>query len=253
MSWWPSFLSSLWSSRETQPVEAPGEELESPDTASFAALAGPRALDDASASEPAVDQQLPVSPGAVPRLEEALRNSQLRVVFAPPSVIRTLEDPAPLADVEFSRDFQIEILKARDPEPLSALVPNFLLHLANHPSLDSADPRWHPRARIGRALRAGISARRVLDDEFGKQARSPSVPFENKIYICLRCIRSEAGWWTDSYSVYWPCIETPDPSGPRVFQNYSISHGFHTLSEGEAFLRGARRTWPRFLRAATDL
>ena len=253
MSWWPSLFSSLWSFSETQTGGAPEEEPEPSNAASLAALAGPRALDDESASEPAVDQQLPVTPGAVPRLEEALRNPQLRVVFAPPSVLRTLEDPVPLADVEFSRDFQIEILKARDPEPLGALVPQFLLHLANHPSLDSLDPRWHPRARIGRALRAGISARRVLDDEFDKQARSPSVPFENKIYICLRCIRSEAGWWTDSYSVYWPCIEAPASSGPRVFQNYSISHGFPTLAEGEAFLRGARRTWPRFLRAASDL
>ena len=92
MSWWPSFLSSLWSSRETQPVEAPGEELESPDTASFAALAGPRALDDASASEPAVDQQPPVSPGAVPRLEEALRNSHLHLhlLFVPWKILPLL-------------------------------------------------------------------------------------------------------------------------------------------------------------------
>eukprot|EP00435_Cladocopium_sp_Y103_P041784 s2396_g11.t1 len=175
-------------------------------------IAGHLAPADRSAEERAVEQQLPESPRPVPRLEEALRNSQLRVVYPPfVEAAPTFEEPAAAIDIEFSRDFQVEILKARDPETLSQLVPDFLLHLANHPSLDSRDRQWHPRARIGRALRAGISARRVLDDEFDKQARSPSVPFRS-VYICLRCIRSESGWWTDSYAVYWPCIEIPDPT-----------------------------------------
>ena len=248
MSLWSSVTSYFWP-RPVVEEEAPEvRRPESLDTAPTAALAG---LGPSASA--AVDQQLPVVPESVGRLEELFQDPNIRVVVAPPEIVNTFAPARRALDVEFSRDFCVEILRTRDPETLGELVPNFLLHLANHPDLDSCVAEWHPRARIGRALRAGISAGRVLNGDFDKQARSLAFPFKNTIYICLRCIRSEEGWWTDSYLVYIRCIEIPEPAETGGIQPYSVSHAFPTLSEGEAFLRGARRPWPCFLRSVHDL
>ena len=149
--------------------------------------------------------------------------------------------------IEFGPEFERAILKARTARELERLVPTLLLTSANHPSLDSLSPAWNPVTRIGRALRAGISAHRVLTGQFPKQAQSPSLPFKNEVYICLRCLRIEEGWWTRDYEIYFLCIENPHSEGVREIQQYSVSHSFPTLAEAEVFLRGARRQWPREL------
>ena len=252
MSLW-SYLTALWS---PVPVALPEIEAfpeEDPtDSASFAALAGRQAPEDL-ASDEFLDPQLPLSPRPVPKVKAVPRYHSPPVVepVVPTDLVRT--NSGQFADIEFSRDFQVAILKARSPETLGELVPDFLLYLANDPALDSLDPHWHPRARIGRALRAGISARRVLDEEFDKQAQSPALPFRNRIYICLRRVRTDEGWWTESYLVYWQCIQVTGPAEIEAIQDHSVSHAFPTRAEGEAFLRGARRQWPRYLRSATDL
>eukprot|EP00435_Cladocopium_sp_Y103_P076017 s103_g73.t1 len=132
-----------------------------------------------------------------------------------------------LAVVELDSAFERAILKVRTAEEIEALVPDFLLPLGNHNSLDSFHSSWNQAARIGRALRAVISAHRVLTGQFPKQAKSPSLPFRNEIYMCLRCIRSDEGWWTRSYNLFFiECIDNPFIEEGGVIQEYSVSHHF---------------------------
>ena len=225
------------------------EPVYSVSAASSAAFAGPSAA-AASSSE----LQLPFAPRPKPSARPIAREPEdLESTFllgVSPQLPRS--DSFELAVIEFDREFERAILKARVAGEFEALVPRLLLPAANHPSLDSSNPTWTPVARIGRALRAGISARRVLSGQFSKQAQSPHLPFKNKIYVCLRCEQGDLGWWTGDYTVYRTCI-SDTRSAERGLQECSISHAFPTLAEAEAFLRGAGRQWPRELLSVQDL
>ena len=117
--------------------------------------------------------------------------------------------------IEFSRDFECTILATPTPIGLAELVPNFLRQYYAHPDLDSLDPVWTSAARVGRALRAWISARRVTLGLLHKQALSASIPFDNRVYICLRDFRTEVGWWTIHYHVYWGNVADPNTDEDR--------------------------------------
>lgn len=143
--------------------------------------------------------------------------------------------------MEFGLDFQSDILKATHPDTLSELLPIFLDGLTRDPAVQSSHPLWSPAARVTRALRAGISAARVVSGRFNKQARSPPIPFENELYICLTCRAYPRGFWTLYYLVYIEIVGDRESGG---FEAGSVSHAFPSFAEGEAFLRGAGRQWP---------
>lgn len=247
MSDWFDWILS-WSPFSSTTHSAPAFE-EPSDTASFAALAG---------------REAPASEADSVEFAAADRTDPESEVFPsePPSArlvrpARPLEFPRSSSFqfpiVEFSRDFEVQILSTREPDQLAYLVPSFLDFYLQDPSIQSLDPDWCPAARVGRALRAGISARRVLTGQFHRQAQAPTLPgIANQVYVCLRCIRSETGWWTTSYDLYWGFIADPDTDEER-FQAGSVSHSFPTCIEAEVFLRGAYRQWPRELQSRTDL
>eukprot|EP00435_Cladocopium_sp_Y103_P010900 s2474_g2.t2 len=233
MSYWP--FSGLLRSAEPEPdpdtaeaaVSGAGGELEVDLSgvlvaASSAALAGP----PAAATSPS-ELQLPLVPRPKPSARPPVRNLEdLESVL---DLGETTEYPRPasfrLAVIDFDPAFERAILKARDPQEIEALVPDFLLRLADHDSLDVFHDSWNQVARIGRALRAGISAHHVLTEQFHKQARSPVLPFKNEIYVCLRCIRSDRGWWTRSYSIYIACIENPYTEGRDIQEHSAMAEG----------------------------
>eukprot|EP00435_Cladocopium_sp_Y103_P044796 s2013_g12.t1 len=187
-------------------------EDEPSDTASFAAFAGREAPASAadSAEFAAADRTDP-EPEAFPSESPSARLLRPAHPFVFPR-----SDSFELPVIEFSRDFEVAILSCREPERLACLVPSFLDSYTREPALHSSDPLWSPAARVGRALRAGISARRVLTGQFHRQARSPELlSIANHVYVCLHCIRSETGWWTTSYELYWGFIADPDTDEDR--------------------------------------
>eukprot|EP00435_Cladocopium_sp_Y103_P051909 s2702_g16.t1 len=99
------------------------------------------------------------------------------------------DSPAPeWAIVEQSEEFVFQLTRTTTAAELSDLLPPYLDHFCIHQVLISQDPHWTPRARIARAFRAGVSAHRVLQGLFDKQATSPcfSIRIPNKVYVVAR-------------------------------------------------------------------
>lgn len=140
-----------------------------------------------------------------------------------------------------SAELEDSVIAAREPAALAALVLPFLTFLENR--LRGAHAVWTPRARLARAFRAGVIARRHLEGEF-QTGTSPAIPFRNSLYIALREAGNDTtGFWTTSYSAYTRRVGRLNPTN-GAFHPDSISHAFPSSAEGEAYLVGARRRWP---------
>ena len=140
-----------------------------------------------------------------------------------------------------STELEEEIIAARDAAALAAVLLPFLTFLEAR--LTGRHPVWTARARLARAFRAGVIARRHLNGEF-QEGTSLGIPYRNSVYIALREPGNNiAGFWTSSYSTYVRRAGRNNP-GNGNFHPDSISHAFPSAAEGEAYLLGARRRWP---------
>ena len=136
-------------------------------------------------------------------------------------------------------------IQATTPAQLSQLTLPFLTALVGRlrvGRLRAGHAEWSPLARIHRAFRAGVLARRRLDGNF-QEEDSLSVPFRNCYYICLREDGHQSGFWTTDYGIY---IERVGGPSGRLHPD-SISQALPSQVEAQAFLVGARRPWPRRL------
>lgn len=108
--------------------------------------------------------------------------------------------------------------------------------------LRGSSGEWTPKSRIYRAFRAGLIARRRLDGEYLEHS-SPGLPFRSSYYVILRSTLFPSGCWTQHYQLYVDSVR--DPRHPETdFGPTSVSHGFATQAECEAYLAGAARPWP---------
>ena len=135
-------------------------------------------------------------------------------------------------------------LSSRTATEFSALPLPFLHYL--HRRLRGTDTLWRPPARVGRAFSAGVASRRRLDGEVLDFAVC-GIPYRNQIYLCLTAPSHSEGFWTSNYSLYIGAVGAIGPDQGFGFVVGSISHSFATRAEGEAYLIGARRGWPRHL------
>ena len=100
------------------------------------------------------------------------------------------------------------------------------------------------RARLARAVRAGLGARYKLDRRARTTCKSPHVPGIKRWYVVLRSRDFPEGFITEDYAVY--CREVQSTGSGRIgFDPQSVSHSFTTLAEVVAFLAGAQRGWPQ--------
>ena len=151
----------------------------------------------------------------------------------------TLSPRGRLTFVELEPTFVYQLLTARDITTLDRLCPPLLHHYLHLAEL-SSDRSWTPAARATRALRAGVSAARVVAGSFEKQAASLRLSGVNRHYIVLRCQQLPGGFYTQDFSIYITYLRTATGS----LQRGSVSHAFETAAEVEIFLRGAHRQWP---------
>ena len=101
---------------------------------------------------------------------------------------------------------------------------------------------WTAAARIGRAFKAGVGARLRLGGQLVPGV-TEATPFRSTYYLCLVAPRYPEGFWTPDYSSYIDRVFGPGGD----FHPDSISHGFATRSESEAYLVGAGKQWPQRL------
>ena len=173
--------------------------------------------------------------------QSSLRSGGTRPVPSRAPALIAPSRPAPhLVVIDLSPDFVYELLVAKDIPALDRLFPGFLDPYLRHPDLQSNHSEWTARVRAVRALRAGVSARRVWLGEFHRQAASLGCPFDNHFYVVLQTRGRARPFFTASYEVY---VEFVIEQGEFVPE--SISHGFATLAEVEIFCRGAQIQWPQ--------
>lgn len=118
------------------------------------------------------------------------------------------------------------------------------------PELSDLEPRlrghssdWGPRARLVRAFRAGLIAKRRLLGEL-LESDSLSIPFRNSYYVVLRSRNHGPAFWTKSYQVYYHGV-FESVRGAEQFEASTISQALPSHAECEAYLRGASEPWPQ--------
>ncbi len=131
-------------------------------------------------------------------------------------------------------------LAARGARQLELLPLTFLDYLTHR--LHSQHKVWTAAARIGRAFKAGVGARLRLEGQLVEGVTEPT-PFRSTYYLCLVAPLYPQGFWTPDYTSYIDRVLGPGGE----FHPDSISHGFATRSETEAYLVGAGKQWPHRL------
>ena len=135
-------------------------------------------------------------------------------------------------------ELEEEVIPLREPEALRVVNLPFLAYLENRLRLGTG--QWTPKARLARAFRAGVIARRQLDNSF-QSGTSPGIPYRNSVYVCLREPGNVVvGFWTTSFAVYIRRTR----GHHQDFHPDCVSHAFPSQSEAEAYLIGAQRLWP---------
>eukprot|EP00438_Fugacium_kawagutii_P030592 Skav225445 [mRNA] locus=scaffold1668:238802:239440:- [translate_table: standard] len=99
------------------------------------------------------------------------------------------------------------------------------------------------RARLARALRAGLGAKYKLEGRSRTTCKSPYVPGKKNWYVVLRSRNYPEGFLTQDYTIYSREVQSAG-AGRIGFDPSSVSHSFTTLAEVSAFLAGAQKGWP---------
>lgn len=158
------------------------------------------------------------------------------------SSVQTPEPPLESEGPSLPVAVEQSLLEATSARTLTGFHLDFLTRLAN--KLRGTDREWTPRARVARAYRAGLIARRRLEGEVLEHS-SPGTPYRVSYYLVLRSPRHPLGCWTTDYNRYLTAV---GPStAHQTFADTSVSHGFASHAECEAYLVGASRPWPRHL------
>lgn len=200
----------------------------------FSRPAPPPARPTAAAVPSVAPELRQLVPKAFPRPVDIAEEEQ---PLAPSSELVS-RNPVRLVDIELDQELVYLLLTATSQRALGELRPTFLNHYLDHPTLGE-DRHWSPAARATRALRAGVSARRVLTGAFHKQARSLNLTVPNNFYVVLWSRSHPGGFWTSRYQVFVELV-----CAPTGLSSGCICHGFPSVIEVEIFLRGARRQWP---------
>lgn len=136
-------------------------------------------------------------------------------------------------------DLKDQALRAVTTSALESLPLPFLTYLL--PQLRAASTGWSPKARLARAFRAGVIARKRIEGQYLDEV-SLGLPLRNQIYICLRGRFREPPFWTSSYGIYLDKVGSD--LRDQTFQCDSVSHAFPSRAEVQAYLVGAQTQWP---------
>ena len=157
-----------------------------------------------------------------------------------PSPIRiSTRLPGDLQASAWTAEWREALLRATTAEELLVLDLSPIESLG--PQLTHCAAGWSPRARLARALRAGVSAGLALERDPGSVVASPVLGLPARIYVVLRAAPPHSPGWTSSFALYRQRVQG---SSTIRFHPSSVSHGFPSRAEAEAYLRGAGVGWP---------
>ena len=156
------------------------------------------------------------------------------------SFVQPTAPEEPVLIFDFDSAIEDRVIATKTARTLEELPLGFLHYLVV--KLRAGAEGWSPKARIARAFRAGlIAGRRLNGIVLGEN--SLSIPLRSSYYICLRRAGGGPGFWTCNYGRYHQAVVGPDGR----LCDWSISQGFPSRAETEAFLVGSRRPWPQEL------
>lgn len=152
---------------------------------------------------------------------------------SPRSGVVEATPPAQAWSLEWERD----LLAAATPADFEQLDLAPVTHLVRNLR------GWTPLARLGRALRAGVLAKRKLHHQPGAYQLGPDVPLDNRIYVVLQAPEGRSIGWTDHYQTFRASVEGKFSR----FHADAVCHSFASRTEAEAYCIGAGRPWPDLL------
>lgn len=172
-------------------------------------------------------------------LISASSTTTLTTSVAGPELPQTSWDRVESA-VELPNHLVTRIIRSTTPHEYSSIQVAHLEPLLYR--LRSSDQVWTPHARLVRAYRAGLLARRWLDGESSGED-SPAVPLRNSFYVVLRSRDNGPAFWTKHYNIYAAEVFV-SRGGQQVFDRCAVSHAFASQAECSAYISGAQVAWP---------
>lgn len=134
-----------------------------------------------------------------------------------------------------------QLFSAGSPAEIEAVDLAPVAHLRQRIRTTSAG--WSPLARLGRALRAGILARRRLDNNPTGAANLGGPTLPSRFYIILKAAPERSTGWTEDYHTFPSQVRG---RGHDFFPG-TISQAFASRAEADAYLVGAQLPWPAHL------
>lgn len=145
----------------------------------------------------------------------------------------------PGTEEHYDSDIDRQVLASKTVESLRALVAgplSFLKPLANKLQDKGV---WCANSRVARAYQKGVMDRLKLQGiEFEDDHKFPVLPLKASHHICLQCDKHLDGFWASS-------LTTVKAEIPEINARY---FSCASRTEGEAYLLGAKRDWPKFLK-----
>lgn len=139
----------------------------------------------------------------------------------------------------WSWEWESLLIAAHSPSDFECLDLSPIDHLVSR--LRATSGGWSPRARLGRALRAGLIARARLEGRPGEgYLTGPDIPLENRFYIVLRGAPGKEFGWTDHYLTFLTAVRGEHSR----FHREAVCHAFSSRTEAEAYCLGAGASWP---------
>lgn len=182
---------------------------------------------------------------ALQDLEERVRDLRLRVSAIPadsrPVGAGSSSGESAGRPQPWSLHWEEQLLQARSPE--EALVCD-LSPIDSERGTLSTSAGWNERARLGRALRAGIEAKRCLCSGNFRVTKLPDLQVRIQLRVVLFCPDRPEGFWSRSSRPFFNFIGDATGRGQGPDPPSSVFGSFATEKEASAYLLGAGRPWP---------
>eukprot|EP00438_Fugacium_kawagutii_P010778 Skav220890 [mRNA] locus=scaffold3880:13453:20349:+ [translate_table: standard] len=149
------------------------------------------------------------------------------------------------APVPWSAAWEEQLICAQTAEEITAVDLSPIDSLQRGRGHLSTVDSWDERARLGRALRSGILAKRcLLSGDYRVEPLPTSLPLRATIFVCLHCPEHPQGFWSRKSRPFLELVGDPTGKGLGPRPPHSVFAVLPSEKEASAYLLGAGRSWP---------